>query len=286
MGYLHISNLYQRTEILLFRECYALEKIHGTSAHVAWKDGKVRLFSGGAKHETFCALFENADLEAHFQAVGHDNVVVYGEAYGGKMQKMKETYGPELLFVAFDVKIDGTWLDVPNANDVATKLGLSFVHWERVPAELDAVNAQRDADSEQAIRNGMGLGHMREGVVLRPIIELTRSNGDRLITKHKRDEFKETATSREVDPEKLQILEEATAIAIEWVTDARLRHVLDKLPQGIGMESTGDLIKAMVEDVIREAAWEIVDSKAARKAIGKRAALLFKEHIKKEAGIT
>ena len=42
MGYRHIENLYRprAQTILLFRECYALEKIHGTSAHVAWRDGR------------------------------------------------------------------------------------------------------------------------------------------------------------------------------------------------------------------------------------------------------
>lgn len=35
MGYLHIDNLYKAQEILAFRTCFALEKIHGTSANVA-----------------------------------------------------------------------------------------------------------------------------------------------------------------------------------------------------------------------------------------------------------
>ena len=35
MGYRHIDNLYKNQDILLFRECFALEKIHGTSANVA-----------------------------------------------------------------------------------------------------------------------------------------------------------------------------------------------------------------------------------------------------------
>ena len=30
MGYLHIDNLYRAREILLLREAFALEKIHGT----------------------------------------------------------------------------------------------------------------------------------------------------------------------------------------------------------------------------------------------------------------
>jgi hypothetical protein len=32
MAYLHIENLYKARDIMLFRECYAMEKIHGTSA--------------------------------------------------------------------------------------------------------------------------------------------------------------------------------------------------------------------------------------------------------------
>ena len=283
MGYLSINNLYKDTSIItLFKECYALEKIEGTSAHIAWKDGKVRFFSGGSNHQNFVGLFDEEVLVNLFTALGHDKVMVYGEAYGGKIQKMRETYGPDLKFVAFDVRIDETWLNVPNAEDVVNKLGLEFVHYEKVSTELESVNAQRDADSVQAIRNGIGPGKMREGVVLRPLEELVKSNGSRLIAKHKRDEFRETATKREVDPEKLKVLQEANAIADEWVTDTRLRHVLQKLPQGIGIEKTGDVIRAMIEDVFREAEGEIVDSKDARKAVGSRAAKLFKSFLNKE----
>ena len=49
MGYRHIENLYKSQTILQFRECWALEKIHGTSAHVRWSDGKVWFHSGGEK---------------------------------------------------------------------------------------------------------------------------------------------------------------------------------------------------------------------------------------------
>ena len=49
MGYAHIDNLYRAPEIL---ECFALEKIHGTSAHVSILGvGAIQFSSGGAKHE-------------------------------------------------------------------------------------------------------------------------------------------------------------------------------------------------------------------------------------------
>lgn len=100
-------------------------------------------------------------------------------------------------------------------------------------------------------------------------------------SKHKRDEFRETATPRIVSDEKLQILTEAKAISNEWVTVQRLEHVLDKLPQGLGMESTKLVISAMVEDVYREAADEIVESKEVTSAIAQKTVALFKQKVQK-----
>lgn len=280
VGYLHIDNLYKNQTILLFRECYALEKIHGTSAHIRWSDGRVTLSSGGESHARFAALFDAEALSDAFRAIGHPSVTVYGEAYGGRQQKQAWRYGAELRFVAFDVQVGECWLAVPQAQDVVNKLGLQFVDVNQTPTELAALDAQRDASSTQAMRNGVDGIRPREGVVLRPLIELTRNDGQRIIAKHKRDDERETKTPRAVvDPAKFASLTDAAAIADEWVTPARLAHVIDKLPRGIGMEATADVIRAMIGDVLREAAGEIVDSREARAAIGKRAAQLFKSSI-------
>lgn len=282
MGYLHIDNLYKNQDVLMFKELYAMEKIHGTSAHILYKDKKVHYFSGGAKYEHFVGLFDEQSLYTKFDDMGRDKIVIYGEAYGGKMQGMSGTYGKEMKFVVFDVKIDDYWLSVPQAEEVAKTFGLEFVHYVKIPADIESINRERDADSVQAIRNGMGEGKKREGIVLRPLVDWRKNNNQRVIAKHKREDFSETKTKREVSPERLKVLEEANEIAEEWVTEMRLTHVLDKLPHGINVESTGMVIKAMVEDVLREANGEIVDTKDARKAIGKRAAALFKERIKGE----
>jgi hypothetical protein len=280
MGYAHIENLYKNQEILLFRECYALEKIHGTSAHVSFRTGEAHFFAGGSSHEQFVKSFDLAALKAGFEALGLADVVVFGESYGGKCQGMKDTYGKELRFVAFDVKVGEVWLSVPQAEDVAHKLSLEFVHYVRIPAELEAINAERDADSVQAVRNGVGPGKMREGVVLRPLIEVRKNNEERIVSKHKRDEFKETATPREVDPEKQKLWEGAEQIAFEWVTVERLRHVLDRLPPEANVKETGQVVVAMIEDVNREGAGEFAPSKDVDRAIGKRAAKLFHDYLK------
>lgn len=281
MGYMKVPNLYKDQTILLFKECYALEKVHGTSARVRWNAG-LTFSSGGSSHTLFRSIFDEETLAAAFhESFGATEVVVFGEAYGGKQQRMKATYGPELCFIAFEVQIDGFWLAVPQAHDVVTKLGLEFVPYNKVSTDLACLDAERDRPSQVAQRRGMGDDKKSEGVVLRPLVELTGNNGCRVISKHKNDDFRETATPRVVDdPEKLAQLSAANDIAIEWVTAMRLEHVLDKLEGTLGVERTGEVVKAMTNDVIVEAGDEIIDSKAARKAIGKRASQAFLQHLK------
>jgi hypothetical protein len=277
MSYRHIENLHKNNTIMLYKECFASEKLHGTSSNVTWKDGKVSYFSGGSKHEQFVTLFDEEDLIRRFTELGHDEVVVYGEAYGGKLQGMSATYGKDLKFAAFEVKIGETWLCVPNADAVATKLGLEYVSYKKIPATIDA---ERDSDSVQAVRNGMGTGHKREGVVLRPLQEFFDNNGGRVICKHKRAEFSETKTPRKVG----ETVEpsEGTKAALEYVTDMRLRHVTDELKiriPDLSIEHIPVVIAAMLEDVGREGAGEVIMNKETRKAISSETVKLYKKML-------
>jgi hypothetical protein len=281
MGYRHIENVYRCKDILMFKECWAAEKIDGTSAHVSWNEGQLHFSPGCVKLETFKALFDEEVIKAHFERMGRPKVVVYGEAYGGKVQKRSDRYGKDVKFVAFDVLVGDTWLAVPIAHEFVNSIGLEFVHYVRIPATVEALDAERDAPSEQARRNGVVGDQPREGIVIRPIREMFTSHGEgRVISKHKRDEERETKTVRNInDPVKQAVLEAAEAIAEEWVTETRLDHVLDKFPGGASMSDIPKLIAAMIEDVTREGSGEFVDSKDARKAIGNATAKMFKQRF-------
>ena len=291
MGYLHVPNLYKDQRILAFKWIFACEKLHGTSAHISWKDGKVGFFSGGESYENFVRLFDidalTAKLTARFQP--EMPVTIFGEAYGGKQQGMSLTYGKALKFAAFDIKVDKTWLGVPNAAELADHLGLEFVDYRLVYTSLEEIDAERDKPSTQAIRNGILEPKIREGVVLRPPFEVTLSNGDRVIAKHKRAEFSERGKAHvELDPSKRELLLAAGAIALEWVTPMRLEHVIDKLlsqrdNKELEMKDIPVVCRAMIEDVTREAAGEIVDSKPAQKAISQRTVDLFKVRMRSNA---
>lgn len=287
MGYLHIDNLYKAQEILQFKTCYALEKIHGTSAHIYFRKGAIGFFSGGESHERFSAIFDRDALLAKFteRFTSEDSVTVFGEAYGGKCQGMSKTYGTELLFVAFDVQIGDSWLAVPQAAECAAHLGLEFVDYVLIPTDLPVLDEQRDKPSTQAMRNGITEPKIREGVVLRPPFEVVMNNGRRVIAKHKRDEFAERGRPKvDLDPSKRELLVGAEAIAIEWVTPMRLEHVIDRViserpEKQIEMRDTPTVIRAMLDDIQREAAGEIVDSQPARKAISQRTVALFKQRV-------
>jgi len=279
MGYMHIDNLYKNQSILDFPECYALEKIHGTSAHIKWHPNNLSFFSGGAKHADFEALFDQSQLRSALS--DYIAVTIYGEAYGGKEQGMRATYGDALKFVVFDVRDEAMnrWLDVPDAHQFAIDIGLEFVAYERCYTTLDALNFERDRDSTQAKRNGILEPKMREGVVLRPINEITDARGNRIIIKHKRPEFSERKSIPEIDPLRAEKITGAQNIAEEWVTPMRLQHVLDKLEGIKDMALTGAVIHSMVDDVVREGGSDIPDDKDVRKAIGSEAAKLYRRFL-------
>lgn len=295
MGYLKIPNLYSDPRILeeeKGRDVYALEKIHGTSCHFAFEAGQPapRVYSGGIKNDLFVAQFDLVALQAAFGRFlkgkwGLPKVVVYGEGYGGKCQAMSYVYGKETRFVAFDVKINGEWLPVDAADFVARSLGFDFVDYETVPCTIEALNAARDKPSAQAARNGMGVQY-GEGIVVRPIMEKTYGQ-IRAIFKHKRAEFSEHKTPREVTNAERVVLAEARAIADEWVTEMRLDHVLDKVlgPDAPTIEKTGAVVAAMIGDIETEGAAEIVLNAEARRAIGHAAARIYKARVARGAGL-
>lgn len=282
MSYMDIEQLYKNRDILLFKQCYAMEKIHGSSSNLKWKDSKISFFPGGSDYPNFVNIFDKEKLEKLFiEQFGEKDAVVYGEVYGGRMQGMSATYGKELKFIVFEVKVgEHSWLNVPAAEQVALSLGLEFVPYELVSTDIEALDAERAKPSTQALRNGCGAEKKREGIVLRPPIEVRKNNGARIIAKYKNDDFGETKTPRKLDAERLEILSKAEEIADEWVTYRRLEHVLDAFPNS-GIEQTGDIIKAMIADIEKESGGEVENFKEARKAIGKKTAQMFKERVSK-----
>jgi hypothetical protein len=300
MGYRKIPNLYRPeiADILEEPKLYAMEKIHGTSAHIKYHaDGTLSFFAGGSNHQEFLNLFDQEKLIAAFLEIAEAGQMVrlpvpvkswtvFGEAYGGKINAQAWRYGKKLRFVAFDVLLIGAddsehWFTVPAAHDFVTELlGLEFVHYEEVTSDLPTLDAARDKPSTQAKRNGIEGEQPTEGVVLRSLTEKPAHHFDRMMAKHKRKEERETKTDFQPG-DKVAVYEAAQAIAQEWVTEERLNHVIQKvcLAETPSVQHFAKIVTGMVDDVITEGGEMLVDTPEARKAIGAKASKLFKKRL-------
>jgi hypothetical protein len=213
---------------------------------------------------------------------------------------MEDVYGPT-NFVAFEVckeimRPNGpcdvyreVWLEVTRAERFVKALGLPFVFYERGPATPEWLDAQRNRPSEQAKRNGCGDNKEGEGIVVRAPMEVYDEQGGRFIAKYKRDGFRETSTARPLTEADIVALKNAEEIANEWVVEERLNHVLSALvAKGhaqLTIRDTRLVMDTMIEDVSNEAAGKIEWSESAGRAIGMRAAELFKMRLQ-TGGIT
>lgn len=221
----------------------------------------------------------------HFNSKFPDtDVVVYGEAYGGKQQGMRATYGDNLKFIAFDVMINDVFLNVVNAYDVVYYMNLEFVYYTETVCEIDELVEERNKPSVQSVRNGIIEPKIKEGIVLRPPIEMQTSNGKRVIAKFKNEEFAEHSRPRKVKDVTVDYTE-ANAIAEDWVNPMRLTHVIDQLissrdNKNYSIEDTGKILQLMVEDIKSESVGEIEITRDVERAIKSKTASLFKTQLR------
>jgi len=285
MAYMHIDNLYKEQRVLMFKQVWATEKIHGTSAWVTYKGDLPKpdldYHPGGAKMEWFTEQFNHDELLSKcIELFGTSRVKLHGEHYGGKIQKMSKTYGNEHRFVLFDIKIGESFLSFDKVQKLGEKLNLDVVHGVIVDATVEALDRERDEPSFQSKKNGIEEEREREGIVIRPLEEFVSNNGKRVIAKHKGETFLETAHPRKVvSRDRMEVLRESEEIAEEWVTPMRLNHILDKFHDP-DIKQTGQVIEAILDDIQREGKGEIEWTPESIKAVGKRASKLFMEFLK------
>lgn len=182
---------------LASNEWHWTEKVDGTNVRVHWNGEKVT-FGGrteDAQMPLFLvhrleALFPRINFQTHFPrkeengAVEILDVMLYGEGYGAKIQKAGGNYNPTGCdFVLFDVQIGGVYLERPNVEDVASKMGLRVVPILGWGSLHDAI-----AKTKEGFDSTWG-PFKAEGLVMRPATELLTRRGHRLITKVKHRDF-------------------------------------------------------------------------------------------------
>ena len=166
------------------------EKVDGTNIRIIWQDNKI-LFKGRTdKAQIPTPLIDHLrdtflPLQDKFYNLFKDNVCLYGEGYGAKIQKGGGNYRDDQSFVLFDIKIGNWWLQRDDVFNIAEKLGIDAVPNVGCGTLYDAIDI---------VKNGLVSkwgDFLAEGLVARPKIELRARNGKRIITKVKYRDFKD-----------------------------------------------------------------------------------------------
>lgn len=167
------------------------EKIDGTNIRVMWNGEKI----------TFAGKTDKADIPVHLQNkletiffgkeklfdeifAGINEVCLYGEGYGCKIQKAGKYYLPnDVDFILFDIFINSWWLKRETIENIASKLGIKIVPIVGYGTLNEMIELARKGFKSM-------LGDLTaEGIVARPLVELKDRGGRRIITKIKHKDF-------------------------------------------------------------------------------------------------
>ena len=184
-----IKDSYATPELdyLRFNQWLLTEKVDGTNIRVMWRAETGLTFGGKTDNAQIPAHLANRLNEIfqdkEFAAIFDGDACLYGEGYGAKIQKGGGNYSDTQEFALFDVKVGDWWLERPNVEDVAEKLGLRCVPVIRRGPLLVMIDIVRGG-----FKSCWG-DFPAEGLVARPAVSLVARNGNRVITKLKTKDF-------------------------------------------------------------------------------------------------
>ena len=130
-----------------------------------------------------------------FPDLSIEEVILYGEGYGARIQKGGGNYREGVSFRLFDVAVDTRgegnylWLDWENVEDIAQKLGIETVPVLCISANLAAAVSCVSSFSAVAKQDGGNPATICEGIVARTEPLLCDRRGRRLMWKLKGKDF-------------------------------------------------------------------------------------------------
>lgn len=172
---------------------YCTEKIDGTNMRILWDGNEVE----------FRGKTDNADLNKYLvpfleetftpqkmkDVFGSDNkqICLYGEGYGKGIQKGGNYMEQSTEFILFDVLIDGWWLQPNAVKKIASDLFICYVPEFEPMTLLKVIEKVRNGFISQISENRT---YLAEGIIAKPMVEMTNRKGERIITKIKHKDFK------------------------------------------------------------------------------------------------
>lgn len=160
----------------------AEEKIDGTNIRIQWQNGSVMKIAGRTENAQLPVPLVNylndQQLEHKLRNYfGFVDVCLYGEGFGGNIQKVGPQYGP-IEFALFDIRIGELWLDREDVAEIAQKLGLRTPPYWRLTLGEAAERVKKGFNSIFGTAPA-------EGLILRPAHRLLDHQVNRIIGKMK-----------------------------------------------------------------------------------------------------
>ncbi|WP_165422976.1 RNA ligase (ATP) [Ktedonosporobacter rubrisoli] len=197
--YTEIENLRNYPDIFTPGEAVVLtEKVHGTNCRVGMIEGEMMAGSKSLRrkrpeNEQFARNiywfpFHLAPVRSLLEELGssHQQVILYGEVYGSKIQSLHYGLKERLGFRAFDLCIDGRYQDWPDFLALCQRYGVETVPIvAEIPFQMEEI---------KRLSNGPTLimaqdAHLREGLVVKPVHEYSHPELGRVILKYVSDDY-------------------------------------------------------------------------------------------------
>ena len=178
-------------ELLKDIDWICTEKIDGINIRIMWDGENVR-FGGKTDNAQIPTIlisslqdtFTNEKMKACFPDA--DNVCLYGEGYGKKIQKGGNYLPDRADFILFDVKVCDWWLNRDANEDVASKLEIGVVPIMGIWKLEEAIEFVKKGFKSTIADNKE---YIAEGLIMKPVTELFNGKGERVISKIKYKDF-------------------------------------------------------------------------------------------------
>ena len=276
-------------------------KLHGTSSGIVlYKDGRMeyqsreRVLSITSDNAKFFLCMSLVDVKKLFEGIEFtDHVALYGEWCGGSIQKGMAITGLPNMWVLFALKIDDVYQDFSKYAHLKMedKRIFNIYQFENYTMDIDfnypEISQNKLVDLTLKVEEQCPVGKyfdkvgIGEGIVW----ECIEADSSRYIfkvkgEKHSSSKVKTVAT---VDVEAIAGMKEFVEYA---VTENRLKQGIDKMIEmGIPLEmnKTGDYLRWVYNDVIKEEMDTIVKNQIDVKKIGSfisaKARLFWLKHL-------
>jgi RNA ligase (TIGR02306 family) len=190
--YTHIQNLRHFPDLIGGDELVVVtEKLHGTNSRIGIIDGEWMAGSHRIRRGEGDALYWSPKAQSGVVtlitelASHHRQVVLYGEILGRDVQSLDYGYEGYEGHRAFDLMIDGRYVDYVTFETICRHYAVSMVPVLAFgPFDLDVI--RKVAQGKTTLSSG---DHLREGVVVKPLIERHDPKIGRCVLKYVSDDF-------------------------------------------------------------------------------------------------